>query len=326
MRIFRKLAKNLVVLAILALPLVGFWQRQAIFDWWRLRSYQPTPAIAALATDTQMTDQARHMFYVNHPQLLDQVETFRSSCTISEQTIVLGCYQPNQQGIYVYVVKDQRLSGIAQVTAAHEMLHAAYDRLSSKDKEYINQQLEDYYKNQLGDERIKETIKSYKKTEPDDLINEMHSIFATEIASLPPAMETYYQRYFKSRQAVVEFSSRYEAEFTSRTTSAKALEAQLNALRDKINSQEQALKAEISAINAERAKLDNLRSSGRTQEYNAAVDSFNAKVEAFNQQVAAYRRDVNSYNAILEQYNSIAGELRSLYGAIDTRVEATTTQ
>lgn len=308
----------MLTLAVLAIPLVGYWQRQAILDWWRLRGYQPPQAVTVLTTDTQMTDKAKHIFYVNHPQLVEKVDDFRQQCTISEQTIVLGCYHPNQQGIYVYGVKDPRLSGIAQVTAAHEMLHAAYDRLSAKDKAYIDAQIEDYYKNQLGDDRIKQTIESYKQTEPDELTNEMHSIFATEIASLPQSLETYYQRYFKSRQAVVDFSSRYETEFTSRKNRAKALEEKLNGLRDSINAQEQTLKAELATIKADRARLDT-RDSG-------AVDAFNARVDAYNQKILRYKSDVATYNSLLAQYNELAGELNTLYEAIDTRVEATTTQ
>lgn len=314
----KRLVRLLLLIVIVSLPLVVYWQRQAILDWWRLRAYNPPQAIRVLAADTQMTDKAKHIFYVNHPQLVDKAGDFRQQCTISEQTIVLGCYHPYQQGIYVYSVKDPRLSGITQVTSAHEMLHAAYDRLSAKEKEYINSQLEDYYQKILSDARIKAEINSYKQSEPKELVNEMHSIFATEIASLPQSLEIYYQRYFKSRQAVVEFSTRYEAEFTSRTVRAKALEAQLNRLKDKINAEEQILKAEFVAINQERARLDSHDS--------AAVDAFNARVDAYNQKIAQYKNDVNTYNSILEQYNAIAGELNTLYDAIDTRVEATATQ
>ena len=306
----------------MAIPLVVYWQRQAILDWWRLRGYNPPPAISSLTTDTQMTDQAKHIFYVNRPQLIDKVEDFRAQCTISEKTIVLGCYQPIQQGVYVYSVKDERLSGIAQVTAAHEMLHAAYDRLSVKDKAYINAQIEDYYKNQLNDERIKKNINLYKQTEPDELINEMHSIFATEIASLPQPLETYYQRYFKDRQAVVGFSTRYEGEFSGRRDKLDALNAQLNDLKPILNSRIAELNALGAQIDEESRRLDSLKSNGQTAEYNAGVPAFNAMVERYRPLFSQYKRVENQFNSIVNEFNNLKGELDVLFEAIDTRTEA----
>ena len=50
---------------------------------------------------------------------------------------MLGCYILNK-GIYVYDITDDRLAGVRQVTTAHEMLHAAYDRLSVKERAQVD--------------------------------------------------------------------------------------------------------------------------------------------------------------------------------------------
>ena len=78
-----------------------------------------------------MTDKGRNLFYVYDPQLLDK-DGFNTQCTIEEQSIVLGCYDGS--GIYLYDISDVRLEGVEEVTSAHEMLHAAYGRLSAKEK------------------------------------------------------------------------------------------------------------------------------------------------------------------------------------------------
>ncbi len=83
------------------------------------------------------------------------------------------------------------------------MLHAAYNRLNSADKSRIDNSLQKYYQHTLTDQRIKNIIAAYKKTEPNDLVNEMHSIFGTEVAELPPELETYYKQYFSNRSVVV---------------------------------------------------------------------------------------------------------------------------
>jgi len=312
---------NLLLTAtFLVIPIVGFWQRQNIYDWAKLRGYDPPAAIASLAEANTMNDHAKRIFYVNHPDLVSESTTFRQKCSSGEQTIILGCYHPDQNGIFVFDVKDERLSGIEEVTSAHEMLHAAYDRLSGDDKKYIDGLLQDYYKNQLNDERIKQTIEAYKQSEPTELVNEMHSIFGTEVAELPKPLEDYYKRYFMNRAAVVAFSQRYESEFTSRSARAAQYEKQIETLKAKVVTKEAELRAQLQRINTEQARLDSLRASGQTEQYNAGVTAYNAEVDAYNTGVAQFKRDVNTYNALVEQYNAIAGELKQLYGAIDTRL------
>jgi len=311
---------------LVAVPLVGLWQRNAIYDAVRLHGYSPPAAVVNLATKDSMTSSGRHLFYVNHPQLVGDSATFRADCTVTEQTIVLGCYHPLEDGIFVYNVSDPRLAGVQEVTAAHEMLHAAYDRLSSNDKMNIDKLLNDYYTNDLHDQRILDTINAYKKSEPKDVVNEMHSVFGTEIANLPPPLENYYKRYFVNRAAVIGFSQNYDNEFTSRSAKAAQYEKQLNALKAKISTEETNLRAQLTSINTEQAHLDSLRSSGQIDQYNSGVAAYNGDVDSYNNGVAQYKRDINSYNSLVEQYNAIAGELKQLYGAIDTRLQTQSTR
>ena len=296
------------------------WQRQAIVDWWKLRGYNAPPAIAALAQNDAMTAPAKHFFYVNHPRLMTQISDFRSSCSRSEQTIVLGCYHPGQNGIFIYDVTDTRLDGVEQVTAAHEMLHAAYERLSSDERERIDGLLNDYYINGLTDERIKNAIDLYRSSEPDELLNEMHSMFGTEIASLPPLLETYYQRYFTDRSKVVGYSAGYEDEFTNRVNQINAADKQLAQLKQKIDSSEQALSAQAAQLDSDRAQLEAYLDSDNIAAYNAAIPGFNAQVAAYNKAITQLKKDIATYNQLVQQRNAIAAELKVLQSAIDTRL------
>src|SRR5206468_584885 len=127
-----------------------------------------------------------------------------------------------------------RLSGVEEVTSAHEMLHAAYDRLSTKERNRVDELLQNYYDHQLTDQRIRATIDAYKASEPNDLQNEMHSIFGTEIATLPPELENYYSQYFADRSKVTTLAGEYEQEFTSRKTEIQSYDTQLDGLRAQI--------------------------------------------------------------------------------------------
>ncbi|MBI2588697.1 hypothetical protein HYW35_00600 [Candidatus Saccharibacteria bacterium] len=320
MKFLKKSAGLSIPIILIVLPAVAWINHQAIYDWWQLRDYRPSAPISALATADKMTDRARNIFYVNHPQLVDDIKKFRSSCAFGEQTIILGCYHSNQAGIYIYNVHDMRLGGIQEVTSAHEMLHAAYDRLSKKQRQTIDALLVDFYKHGLVDQRIKDTIADYKKTEPNDVENEMHSVFGTEIAVLPSALENYYKQYFIDRAAIAAFSAKYESEFTSRSAKAHSYENQLGTLKQKIDNEESSLKSFSARIESERLHLDSLRNDNKIDEYNTAVSSFNSQVDDYNFRVGSYKKDVADYNSLLEQYNQVAGELSTLFDSIDTRL------
>lgn len=321
MKALGKFLAVLVAVAIIALPVIGVYKLQAIEDWLKLRGYTPPGPVAQLATEDTMTAEGRHIFYVNHPVLYDDVKSFRKNCSQTEQTIVLGCYHPDQAGIAVYNVSDNRLNGVREVTAAHEMLHAAYDRLDSKTKNQVNAWLQDYYKNDLKDQRIIDTINSYKTTEPNDVVNEMHSVFGTEVPSLPAPLENYYKQYFTSRGTVAAFAQSYEAEFTSRLNEISANNARLASLKAQIDNEGASLDAQLAQINSDRAELDNLKASGNYQQYNAKVGGFNAEVGAYNNGVARLKSDIDVYNQLVNSQNDVIVQLRSLYGALDTRLQ-----
>src|SRR5665213_1897181 len=127
MSVISKILKTTIMAAFLAVIFVSFTHLQDISDWFKLRNYTPPASVKAFAVADTMTPYAIHMFYINHPAVESNVSAFRAKCAIAEQTIVLGCYRGLEQGIEIYNVKDPRLNGVQQVTAAHEMLHAAYD-------------------------------------------------------------------------------------------------------------------------------------------------------------------------------------------------------
>lgn len=321
MQTSRREGVGLVVsIALLVLALLLWWQRQAVTDWWRLQSYSPTVEVTTLAKEDTMTDRATRIFYVNHPRVLTSAAGFHSECPQSEKTIVLGCYHSSQAGIGIYKVQDQRLNGVEEVTAAHEMLHAAYDRLSSSEKTWINAELQSFFQNSVHDQRIIETINSYKQTEPGQVVNEMHSIMGSEVNNLTPSLEAYYKRYFTNRSAITAFADKYEAEFKNRIDKINSYDQQLESLKQDIDSEENSLDSQLTQLQTDRQRLDSLRSSGQIAEYNAAVPGFNAEVNQYNDAVSKLKADIAEYNNLVSTRNSIASELRGLSNSIDTRL------
>lgn len=306
------------VCVVLAALIILSWQ--PVSDWWRLRDYHPPASISRLADQDTMTPYARHLFYLNKPQLLSSVGSFRRDCPENEDAIVLGCYHPNQDGIYIYDVKTADLQGVSQVTAAHEGLHAIYERLSDKDRRRVDGLLEDYYKHGLTNQRVKDEIKLYQKDEPKAVVNEMHSVFGTEVSDLPPALESYYRQYFNDRSVIVAFSNKYEQAFSARQDKINQDDRQLAAIKQQIDVQEAGLQAQQDQLTAAHRQLQSLLSAGQTEEYNTRIPTYNSQVQAYNSGISSLKDLITQYNRLVAARNAIAKELTTLDKALDTRL------
>ncbi len=311
----KKLAKLVSLMALLMAILLVLWKQQDIVDWWRLRDYHPSASVIGLADTAGMNDRGRRLFYVNYPTI-DPKASFNSHCQGNEHTIVLGCYVSNQ-GIFVLDVEDVRLEGVEQVTAAHEMLHAAYERLSSAEKTKINALLDAAFNN-LQDERLQNTIELYRQKDPAVVHNELHSILGTEVAILPAELEQYYQRYFADRAKVVAQSEKYEHVFTSLRAQVNDFDSQLEALKTQIDALEQQIKSLGSELDAQRQELERLLQQGDKSGYNAGVGPFNTKINVYNTRIGEQRNLVTNYNSLVERRNALALEQKSLLQAIDS--------
>lgn len=297
----------------------GILHYQDIFDWWRLRGYTPTAEIEEIAKHNTFTGDGKRLFYIAHPEITND-QKFNDKCR-SDQTkefsIILGCYITND-GIYIYRVTDPRLDGVIEVTAAHEMLHIAYERLSDDERARVDSLLVEAYEN-LDDERIRSTIDQYRKQDAKSVNNELHSILASEVSDLPAELESYYKQYFSRRQAVVEISEKYEASFNSLQSRATVIEKQLQSLKASVENGEKQVEAKNSALSDERTRLDQLRSSGRIDEYNSLVEGYNEGVVQYNLLVEKTRSDVDSYNELLQEYRQLNVQINDLYQSIDSR-------
>jgi hypothetical protein len=310
-------AKFLIgLIVIIAMLLGALVYRRPLLDDISLYHYQPPIVVSQLATQTTMTAAARRVFYVNHPDV-EAKASFANNCPSgTEQTVVLGCYHSDQAGIYLLQVSDPQLNGVEQVTAAHETLHAEYDRLSTAKRTQVDGWLEAYYAHGLTNMTIEAQIASYRKTEPDAVVNEMHSLFGTEVANLPPQLEAYYTQYFTNRAAVVADYNKYQVAFSSRIDAIAADDSQLTAMKTKISNDEASLQSQQAAISAQQQMLSQERSANDITAYNSSVASYNARINAYNSQVEALHAEIDSYNLLVSTRNGLALEEQQLAQAL----------
>lgn len=312
------LLTNLVLL--LATAAAGYFvvvYRQDIQDWWALRQYEAPTDIRLIADETTMAGRGRDLFYVSQPQIEDS-ENFNLHCSRNgEKTKVLGCYV--DQRIYLYNVTDPRLHGIEQVTAAHEMLHAAYERLHEGDRVKIDALLEAELL-RATDDRLKAIIDSHAVDEPGKRLNEMHSILGTEYGNLSPALEVYYKQYFADRSKVVDFANQYRGTFEASEAKIAHIGAQLESLKKQIDVNTALLSQQRIEIDAEVARLNMLRGTD-VNEYNKAVPGYNAKASAYNSLVLGTRGLIDNFNILVMEHNNEAAAQNSLYNSLDSHYQ-----
>ncbi len=316
---FKKSLSVAALLLLIASPVIVLVERQNLYDWWKLRNYTASPEVEALARNTTMDPLAKKIFFVAHPEL-QQSTDFRASCTVIEQTIVLGCYRTGS-GIFLYNVNDPRLNGVLEVTSAHEMLHAAYERLNFKEKDRINKLTAAAYAS-LTDDRIKKNVEAYRSRDQSIVPNELHSILGTEVRNLPPELENYYKKYFTDRGKIVNYSELYEAEFTSREAAVAAYDAQLKEMKKNIENLNASLDAQAKIIEQEDRRLQSLLNARDVNNYNAGIPHYQQLILAYNSDVSRLKKTIMLYNSIVDKRNSIVGEEQQLINAIDSSVPA----
>jgi hypothetical protein len=318
MNFLRRYSPYLLLIVFLVSGGLLWWYRDDIRDWVVLRGYDPPAPIARLAADTAMSSYGQRLFYVNKPSLDDKVALNQHCEGLAEEAAVLGCFRGDRQGIYIYDITDPRLSGVEQVTAAHEMLHQAYERLDNTQKKRIDSLLEDYYRTKLTDQSVKDKMEIYKKTEPNDLANEMHSIFGTEIKDLPSELEEHYSQYFADRQKVVTYRTQSQAEFDKYRNQIATYDQRLAELKPQIEANEQDLTAQVAAIKAKKAQMESDLAAGNVAAYNAAVAPYNAMVKAYNSDLSATNRLIEEHNKLVKERNEIAVQVKSLNEALNS--------
>lgn len=285
--------------------------------------YTPSRGIQSISNSIQLTDRAQFVFYATQPSL-DSRDTFNEECQQKEEkTSILGCYTDNR--IYIFNVDDARLDGVNQVTAAHELLHAIYQRMAPSQRDRVNSLLEKEYKKIENQADYKDRMAFYARTEPGERDNELHSIIGTEVVNISPELEEYYAQYLNDRQSIVKMYESYQAVFSSLTTRADQISARLKSLSSSIDKLRKGYSTDIAQLNIDIAKFNSRAARGDfydqaefNQQRAALVNRVNAAKATQNQ----INKLVEEYNGLLDEYNKLVVTSGDLYRSINSTVES----
>lgn len=311
----KKMIKLLLIVA--AVGAVGWtaMNQQYIRDRYIVATTDVQPQAQQIGDKLDLTSHGEFLYRASQP-LIQQSEDFNTSCgkVGKEHTIVLGCY--TAQRIYVYDVVDQRLDGVKEVTAAHELLHAAYDRLPDSRRQELDLLLEKTA-NAIEDQHFKSTIEEYRSTDKDMVSSELYSVLGTEIEVLPEALELHFSQYFKNRNLIVSYSKQYQKQFKENEDKISQYDVQLKELKSSIDSLEQQLTELAAQVDSRRLELAALRESN-VEAYNNAVPGFNSLIIQYNTKVNNVQSMVSRHNNIVNDRNAIVGLQTDLNKQLDS--------
>jgi hypothetical protein len=318
----RKVARSFIAavasILVLATAILLFINKQYVTDQITIWSFTPSQAVQQVSDKVGFSQRGAFYFLATKPEV-SSAEQFNKDCPRQEPSSpILGCYSNGR--IFIYDITNSKLDGIEEVTAAHEMLHAAWDRLSDVERSRLTTLLKDEYaKHATGD--LADRIAYYERNEPGQLVNELHSILPTEVADLSPELELYYSQYFNDRQAVVKLHDQYNGVLKDLNTQLNALYEELTTLGVSIESSTEVYdqqSAELSrAIAAFNQKADNAGFSTQ-QEFNAERAQLVQRSNLLQDTRNSINVSIDRYNEAYTEYESVAAQLDTLNKSLDS--------
>ena len=282
----------------------------------RFISQARSEEVIGFAGQLTMTPDARALFASSSPRI-DDKRRFARDCPIPESpgTFVLGC-QGNGR-IFLLRVDRPDLDQIMTVTAAHEMLHAAYSRLGPAERRRIDRLTEEAF-TASTDPRLRDLVTEYDTFEPGERSNELHSLLGTEVATLSRPLERYYRRYFRDRSRVVDAFAGYQGVFDALKVQYDQLKTEVDGLEAQLQDLSRRLDAAGAEADQLAGQIESLRSQGRVEESNRLVGTQNEAAKRAHTLADEYNGRVDQFNAKVNALNALAIAGQQLDAAIST--------
>jgi hypothetical protein len=248
----RRLAVAMTVLAVVAAGLLALMALPSNPLSW-LTHYSMSGELSQVADRIGFSDEGRSIFEATEPELLSDAP-FREACMDDGDDggsagSTVGCYYGigDTGRIAIFEPTDERLADQVAVTAAHEFLHAAYDHLTSADRDRLDSLLDARWGQLPADDPLRDNLEMSAQGHADSIGTEEFAYLGSEIADAGPELEAFYAPYFHDRQAVVAIDAAADAMWAGVDADYRAALDALDAATDQ---------AEVSARRAELDRLD----------------------------------------------------------------------
>ncbi len=314
-----RLLSSLISLVIIAcVAWGGLTYGSDIYDAVVASQYQPSSAMQEVIDQLELTDKGKRLLYASQPSLQDKAE-FNTSCQSTERTAaILGCYHVRR--IYVYNVQNQELRGAKPVATAHELLHAAYERLSASDRQHVDELVEAEYQKIKNQPVIASMVQYYEQAEPGERVNELHSIIGSQVGNIGSKLEEYYSQYFRNRAVIVALSDTYQTVFDKVEQEAKSLRQSISSEATQLKADQTQYKADIEQLLAD-IKTFNTRAQNGAFQSQIAFQRARSQLVSRQKQLEQRRLSLNqradTYNANVTRLNQLSIRAQELNQSIN---------
>ncbi len=314
----RELVREFATVGVVAALVLGvglFVQRPEVRDFFRGFGYEEEAHNLEIEEALELTAEGKRIFRATQP-VVETSAAFNEHCTNQKEDVaLLGCYTGGR--MYIYEITKPELKDANKVTAAHELLHAAWERMSKREREKLSETLQEVYaENQDWFETELGTYSDEYRTE------EMYTRAGTKLADLPEELEKHFARYFRNRAQIVKYYESYQAPFRELKAKNEELKTKILTIKTEIEQEREDYIAAAEQLNHDIEEFGQCaeqlgcfasddafqkRKTGlkiREEGLNSQRERLNKKIEENNTRVAEYQENQAALGELSDAMNS----------------------
>jgi hypothetical protein len=318
-------AASLLFWLVLVIIIGGVWlflnDRTLLIDVIYGSYYSPTSELSELESKLELTSKGERILHASKPSILDAA-AFNNACPNSlEDASTLGCYGDHE--IYLYDIDNPELNGIKESVLAHELLHAAWERLNPWDQESLKPLLREAFEN--NKESLGEHMALYSS---DSYYNELHSIIGTQLntTEMPAKLAEHYAKYFQHTDSIAAYYKNYNSKFEELQKHAEELAAKINSMRSDIDDRIEAYNAAFLILNNDTVLFNSRANNGYYSSRDAFLRDRQALITRQNSLRAEYddiNAEINEANELIVEYNNAVIKTGELFDSINSNSMST---
>lgn len=291
--------------------------RQQVIDNVRAWQFTPSSRVVEIRDSLHLSPLGELYFNSSRPEV-ESASKFNQSCPQSElNNPVIGCY--SNQLIYIFDVKNKKLDGIEETTAAHELLHAAYERMGASERAEVDAELQRVYRS-VRTKELEARMAYYEKSEPGEENNELHSILGTEFTQLSSKLEAHYQKYFTNRGKVLSYYQQYQKAFTTVTSKLDTLASTINTRTTRVNESITRYNQDQTTLNRD-IRIFEARTFTKQDELDAERLPLVARQNELKRRETELNDEITAINILRKEYDTLRREYEELSKSINSKLE-----
>lgn len=264
--------------------------------------YKPSdPNIIKINNEMDLSEAGTRLFYQSRPKLHDY-ESLLNTCRLEpkEELINYGCFDQRNEKIHILSIEDGPLLDLMYSFSAHELLHHAYQELSSGDRKIVNTELKKLWDDGVVSESLRSLLlDGYGVQVDEDLyFDELHAFVGTQTKDVGPVLSKHYDRFFNDRAALV-------AKYTEVSDLLQAQEDEINDYYKQITDMEEELENINTRLLGLKSRLDIGPIALGVGTYNSIVDEYNGGIETYDTIYEEYQKVFATYEQKIDDHNRL---------------------